>query len=98
MDALESLTKDLTDGTLLPSCTSAQANPPLYALAKRPNLAGAGSGSSTAQATVRAPSLEVIEGRGDPGFLAVSKRNSGPRNIRSTAPIPADSRQKPKHK
>jgi hypothetical protein len=78
------------------STSSAQANPPLDAPAKRPNLAGAGSGSSTAQATVRAPLPEVIEGRGDPGFLAVSFL--GPRNIRSTAPIPTDSRQKPKHK
>ena len=77
------------------SSTGTQAGSPFLPV---PNLAGAGSGSSSpAQATVRAPP-EVIEGRGDPGFLAVSERSSGPRSIRSTAPISTDSRQKPKHK
>src|SRR5829696_784177 len=65
-----------------------------------PILAGTSSGSSfPAQATVRAPPpAGALEGRGDPGFPAVSKRSSGPRRYRSTAPTPTDCRQEPKHK
>src|SRR5215208_4594217 len=50
------------------SCTGAQGGSPFF---PAPNLAGTGSGRSPAQATVRAPP-EALEGRGDPGFLAVS--------------------------
>lgn len=78
------------------SSANTQAGSPLDVRAERPNLAGAGSGAmAPAQATVRAPP-RLMAGRGDPGFLAVCVL--GPRSIRSTAPIPTDSRQKPKHK
>lgn len=63
-----------------------------------PNLAGASSEvSAPAQATVRAPP-EVSEGRDDPSFHTVSKRELGPRRNRSVAPTPTDCRPKPKHK
>src|SRR5215210_7605938 len=55
------------------SSIGAQADSPFPLPA--PNLAGTGSGSSPAQATVRAPP-EVSEGRGDPGFLTVSRARS----------------------
>src|SRR5829696_116350 len=62
-----------------------------------PNLAGTGSGSSPAQATVRAPPEVSVRARRS--WLSHGlQRSLGPRSIRSTAPTPTDCRPKPKHK